>query len=168
VRKDQDLAAEAETLDKAIISAVSKEPAKRDAAGEQGIRDRLATITKERDELQKVFAAEFPDYAALSKPEPLAANDIQRLLSSEEVLIAFSVGAKESYVFVVTRDAAEWQKFRSAPQQSRKRSLPCAAASRSRWWPTRRTSMESARSASCSTSPWPTTSTLRSWGRSKR
>ena len=35
VRKDQDLAAETDVLDKAIIAAVSKEPSKRDAAGER-------------------------------------------------------------------------------------------------------------------------------------
>jgi septal ring factor EnvC (AmiA/AmiB activator) len=39
VRNDQDLAAEADTLDKAIIAAVSKEPAERDGAAEQRIRD---------------------------------------------------------------------------------------------------------------------------------
>jgi ABC-type transport system involved in Fe-S cluster assembly fused permease/ATPase subunit len=48
VRNDQDLAAAAEALDKAIIAAVSKEPAKRDAAAEQRIRDRLAEIAKQR------------------------------------------------------------------------------------------------------------------------
>src|SRR5262249_21881380 len=41
IRKDQDLAAEAETLDKTIIAAVAKEPAQRDSAAEQRIRDRL-------------------------------------------------------------------------------------------------------------------------------
>src|SRR5262249_3195113 len=66
VRNDQDLAAETETLDKAILAAVSKEPAKRDADAEQGIRDRLAEIAKRRTALQGVFAAEFPDYVELS------------------------------------------------------------------------------------------------------
>jgi tetratricopeptide (TPR) repeat protein len=66
VRKDQDLAAETETLDKAIVAAVSKEPGQRDATNEQRIRDRLAAIASERQALERVFAAEFPDYAALS------------------------------------------------------------------------------------------------------
>src|SRR5262249_21348401 len=47
VRHDQDLAAETDALDKAIVAAVSKEPAKRDAAAEQRIKERLAAITKE-------------------------------------------------------------------------------------------------------------------------
>ena len=63
VRRDQDLAAETEALDKAIIGAVSKERSKRDAAAESRNRDRLAAISAERAGLQTTFAAEFPDYA---------------------------------------------------------------------------------------------------------
>jgi hypothetical protein len=109
VRKDQDLAAEADTLDKAIIAAVSKEPGKRDATGEQRIRDRLAAIVTERNGLQKVFAAEFPNYAALSNPQPLTAKDIQNLLSDDEALVLLFTGDKESYVFALTRDRLEWK-----------------------------------------------------------
>ena len=65
VRKDQDLAGEAASLDKTIVAAVSKEPSRRDTATEQRIRDRMVAIVKERDDLQSVFAHEFPSYAAL-------------------------------------------------------------------------------------------------------
>jgi CHAT domain-containing protein/Tfp pilus assembly protein PilF len=109
VRNDQDLAAEAEALDKAILAAVSNEPAKRDAAGEQRIRDRLAEIAKQRTTLQGVFATEFPDYAALSNPWPLAVKEIQALLSGDEALLVYATGDKESYVFAVTRTSAAWK-----------------------------------------------------------
>jgi CHAT domain-containing protein len=105
VRKDQDLAAETETLDKAIIAAVSKEPGQRDAANEQRTRDRLAANATERQALEKVFAAEFPDYAALSHPQPLSVTDIQGLLSNDEALVLFAPGDKGTYVFAVTRTA---------------------------------------------------------------
>jgi CHAT domain-containing protein len=109
VRKDQDLAGEAEALDKAIIAAVSKEPAKRDTATEQRIRDRLAAIAAEREGLQKVFAAEFPDYAALADPQPLTAKDIQSLLSDDEAIVLWSSGDKESYVLALTGSASIWK-----------------------------------------------------------
>ena len=100
VRQDQDLAAEAETLDKAIIAAVSKEPSQRDAAAEQRTKERLAAIAGERDALQKVFASEFPDYAALSNPLPLTAKEIQSLLSDDEALVLFAAaGDQQSEVF---------------------------------------------------------------------
>jgi CHAT domain-containing protein len=111
VRNDQDLAAEAAALDKTILAAISKEPAKRDAAAEQRIRDRLAEIAKQRAALQGVFAAEFPDYAALSNPQPLTVKDIQALLSDNETLLAYATGAKESYVFAVTRKGTAWKQI---------------------------------------------------------
>jgi CHAT domain-containing protein len=109
VRRDQDLADEAETLDKAIVAAVSKERAKRDVAAEQRSRDRLAAIAAERANLQKTFAGEFPDYAALSNPLPLKAAEMQALLSDNEAIVQFAVTEKESYVFAMTRERVEWR-----------------------------------------------------------
>ncbi len=109
VRRDQDLAVEAETLDKAIVAAVSKDRSKRDPAAEQRNRARLTAIAGERATLQKTFAAEFPDYAALSNPLPMTAKEIQALLSDNEAMVLFSVNDKESYVFAITRDGVDWK-----------------------------------------------------------
>jgi CHAT domain-containing protein/Tfp pilus assembly protein PilF len=109
VRRDQDLAAEAETLDKAIVAAVSKERTKRDPAAEQRSRQRLAAIAAERAALQKTFAAEFPDYAVLSNPLPMTAKEIQALLSGDEAMVLFSVNDKEAYVFAITRESVDWK-----------------------------------------------------------
>jgi CHAT domain-containing protein/tetratricopeptide (TPR) repeat protein len=108
VRQDQDLSAEAKRLDDAFIAAVSRVPEQRDAAAEERSRDRLAAISVERGALQKTLTSQFPDYAALSNPQPLAAGDTQRLLSGDEALVAFYVGNKESYVFALTHDGAAW------------------------------------------------------------
>ena len=110
VRKDQDLASEGASLDKAIIAAVSNEPSRRDAAAEQRIRDRIATVAKERNDLQTVFTREFPDYAALSRPEPLTVKDIQPLLAADEALVVVDLAAK-SYVWAITRSAADWKEL---------------------------------------------------------
>ncbi len=109
VRNDQDLSAEAENLDKAILAAASQEPAKRDAAAELHIRNRLAEIARQHEELQDVFAAEFADYAALSNPLPLPVREIQALLSDGEAVLLYATGEKESYVFAVTRTGAAWK-----------------------------------------------------------
>jgi CHAT domain-containing protein/Tfp pilus assembly protein PilF len=111
VRRDQDLAGEAVALDKVIIAALTKEPSRRDAAAEQKIRDRIVAIAKERDDLGNVFTLEFPDYAALSRPEPLTAKDIQPLLADDEALVIVNLDAKKSYVWAVTRSAADWKKL---------------------------------------------------------
>jgi len=109
VRRDQDLAAEAEALDKSIVAAVSRERSKRDAAAEQRARARLAAISTERRSLQKILAAEFPDYTALSNPLPLAVGEIQALLSGDEAMAVFSISDRESYVLVVTREGFDWK-----------------------------------------------------------
>jgi CHAT domain-containing protein/tetratricopeptide (TPR) repeat protein len=109
VRRDQDLSSEAETLDKAIVAAVSKEPSKRDLAAEQRSRDRLAAIAAERAGLQKTFTAEFPDYAALSNPLPMTAKEIQALLSADEAMVLFAVADRESYVIAITRERFDWK-----------------------------------------------------------
>jgi CHAT domain-containing protein/Tfp pilus assembly protein PilF len=109
VRRDQDLGAEAEALDKSIVAAVSKERSKRDAAAEQRDRARLAAIATERASLQKTLSAEFPDYAALSNPLPLTVKEIQLLLSGEEAMVLFAVTEVESYVIAITRESFDWK-----------------------------------------------------------
>jgi CHAT domain-containing protein/Tfp pilus assembly protein PilF len=111
VRRDQDLGAEAETLDRAVVAAVSKEPSKRDAASEQRARARLGVISSERATLQKALATEFPDYAALSNPLPMTSAEIRALLSGDEALVLFAVADKESYVVALTREGLDWKQF---------------------------------------------------------
>ena len=108
VRKDQDLATEAERLDRAIVEAVSKEPSKRESMAEQRIRHRLDEASKERNDLQQVFVRDFPNYAALSKPEPLTTKEIQSLLDNDEALVVIDLD-EYSYVWVVTKDRADWK-----------------------------------------------------------
>lgn len=112
VRRDQDLAGEAGTLDKTIIAGLSSEPSKRDAAAEQRAKERIAAVAAERASLQKTFAVEFPDYAALSNPLPMSTAGLQSLLSHDEALVAFATRGKyPSYVFVVTRDRFDWKEI---------------------------------------------------------
>jgi hypothetical protein len=115
VRRDQDLAAAEDALDKAIVAAVSKERSKRDAAAEQRSRDRLAAIAAERATLQKTFATEFPDYAALSNPLPMTVKEIQALLSGDEAMVLFSVVDTQSYVFAITRTISTGSRCHRAP-----------------------------------------------------
>jgi tetratricopeptide (TPR) repeat protein/CHAT domain-containing protein len=111
VRRDQDLAGEAANLDKAIMAAVTKELSKHDPIGEQQIRDRIAAIGKERADLEAMLMREYPDYAALSNPQPLTAKDIHGLLADDEALIIVDLGDKKSYVWAITRTKADWKEL---------------------------------------------------------
>ncbi len=109
VRRDQDLSTEADALDKALVTAVSKERSKRDPAAEQRARARLAAISSERPVLQKTLSTEFPDYAALSNPLPLTVKEIQSLLSGDEAMLLLTTTIKESYVIAITRESFDWK-----------------------------------------------------------
>ena len=110
VRKDQDLTAEADRLDKSIIAAVSKPPAERNQAMEDQIRKHIDEIKLERDKLQDVFNQRFPDYVALSRPQPLTIEQTQALLADDEALVTIDLD-KRSYVWVITKDRAEWKEL---------------------------------------------------------
>jgi CHAT domain-containing protein len=110
VRKDQDLTNEARQLDKDIIAAVSKPPTERNVAAEDDLRKRIEEIRSEREKLREVFDKSFPDYVALSKPQPLSVSDTQALLADDEALLIFDLD-KSSHVWVVTKTRGEWKEL---------------------------------------------------------
>jgi hypothetical protein len=110
VRKDQDLIAEAGRLDKIIIAAVSKPTADRNLAAEDQIRKHIEEIKMEREKLQDVFNQRFPDYVALSKPQPLTVEETQALLADDEAVVIIDLDQR-SYVWVITKDRAEWREL---------------------------------------------------------
>jgi CHAT domain-containing protein len=77
---------------------------------EEQIRKRIAEINSERDKLQDVFNQRFPDYVALSKPQPLSVEQTQALLADDEALVTIDLD-KKSYVWVITKERAEWKEL---------------------------------------------------------
>ena len=110
VRKDQDLTTEADRLDQSIVAAVSKPPAERNTSAEDQIRKRIDEIKLERDKLQDAFNQRFPDYVALAKPQPLTIEETQALLADDEALVTIDLDVT-SYVWVITKDRAEWKEL---------------------------------------------------------
>ena len=111
VRKDQDLTAEAEVLDKTVIAFVSKPPSKRSAAAVDQVRTRIAEVKAEREKLQQTFNERFPDYAALSKPQPVSLEETQTLLADDEALLVFDLGP-QSYAWIITAHDADWTEIK--------------------------------------------------------
>jgi CHAT domain-containing protein len=109
VRNDQDLGAESKTLDQQLLAAVGGK-GNHDLSAEDALRGHLAAIAQQRQQLAKVFMTEFPDYVALSRPTPLTVHDLQGLLADDEAVVITSLGAK-SYVWVVTREKADWKEL---------------------------------------------------------
>jgi CHAT domain-containing protein/Tfp pilus assembly protein PilF len=110
VRKDQDLAREADLLEKSMIAVLSNSSAAASAAEEDRLRKRSDKIETERSKLLHVFTRRFPGYVALSKPQPLSVKDTQALLANDEALVVFDLGLK-SYAWIITQDQAQWQEL---------------------------------------------------------
>jgi CHAT domain-containing protein len=109
VREQQDVVVERRSLDKSLVAEVSKPPSERNAAREQALRERMSDLDQRLKQLNQRLAAEFPDYAALTSPQPLAAADVQKLLSGDEALVFLLSGEKATQVFAVTRGDLVWQ-----------------------------------------------------------
>lgn len=74
----------------------------------------LASVNREIDatltqyqELEGQIRTNSPKYAALTQPKPLRASEAQQLLDSQTVLLEYSLGAKRSFVFAVTRTSLD-------------------------------------------------------------
>jgi CHAT domain-containing protein len=65
----------------------------------------IAELTSRYQEVDAQIRASSPRYAALTRPEPLAVPDIQRLLDENTVLMEFALGEKRSWLWVVTPSA---------------------------------------------------------------
>lgn len=107
VRERQDAIGRRNRLDKALVAAASQPPEKRDAAGEQAMREELHDINMRVDAIDGKLRAEFPEFADLSQSKPLALAEAQRLLAPDEAMIAFVVDDDASYRFILRRDRAD-------------------------------------------------------------
>ena len=116
VRERQDLVAEWQRRDGVRAAAVSQAPDNRDRAAEATNVTRLATIDIRIAEIDKRLAAEFPNYAALSRPEPLSVEEVQAQLRPDEALVLFldtddSLMPQmpgETFIWVVNKTNVRW------------------------------------------------------------
>ena len=67
----------------------------------------MNTALSEYQELEGQIRANSPRYAALTQPKPLSAQQAQRLLDADTVLLDYSLGAKRSLLFLLTATALD-------------------------------------------------------------
>jgi predicted nucleic acid-binding protein len=109
VRESQDLSAAWRAKDKALLAALSKPGGQQDRAAVDALRKQIVDLDGRIAAVAARLDRDFPEYAALSNPKPLAAEEAQKLLGADEALVFFLAGDKESYVFALTRDAFDWR-----------------------------------------------------------
>jgi len=114
LRERQDLVQEFEGRDKLLIAAVAKTPDRRDRAGEDRLKSRIAEIGARIEEIDRSLNTQFPEYAALSKAAPISIADAQALLNPDEALLQFldlqPAGSipDTGFAWLVTKEDARW------------------------------------------------------------
>lgn len=79
----------------------------RDAAARASLEEEQDALLRELDLVEAEVRAGRPGYAALTRPRPLAATEVQALLDPETVLLSYSLGRERSYLWIVTRESFE-------------------------------------------------------------
>jgi CHAT domain-containing protein/Tfp pilus assembly protein PilF len=111
VRRQQDLKASLDSLEKHITTELGAPDGKRNDALIARLRAESARARQSFDETSAQIAREFPAYAELSNPAPLSVVQTQALLKPEEALVSFFSTNDKSYVFAVTREGSVWRQI---------------------------------------------------------
>jgi CHAT domain-containing protein/tetratricopeptide (TPR) repeat protein len=109
IRERQDLFAAWRDKDKMLVDVLAKPDGQRSAVQIEALRTQVADIERRSTALAVRLEKEFPEYAALSNPRPLKAEEVQPLLGPDEALVFFLTGDRESYVFALTRESFDWK-----------------------------------------------------------
>src|SRR5262249_44286445 len=83
IRERQDLLGEWKSKDKGLVAARAEPPARRNPDAEKVLSERLGAIDVRFGEIDKRLAKDFPEYAALASPRPVALADVQASLRDD-------------------------------------------------------------------------------------
>jgi tetratricopeptide (TPR) repeat protein/CHAT domain-containing protein len=108
VRELQDTAGELRAVNKALVGEISKTAGGGDARLSDTLHHRLTSLEQRLGKLNGRLAAEFPGYAALTSPKPLAVDEVRKRLGADEALVFLLTGEEATQVFVVTDAGLSW------------------------------------------------------------
>jgi CHAT domain-containing protein/Tfp pilus assembly protein PilF len=111
VRRQQDLKASLDSLEKRITTELGAPDGKRNDALITSLRAESARARQSFEETSARIVREFPAYAELSSPAPLTIAQTQALLKPDEALVSFFSANDKSYVFAVTRETSVWRQI---------------------------------------------------------
>jgi CHAT domain-containing protein/tetratricopeptide (TPR) repeat protein len=109
IRERQDLVSEWLSKDKLLTGALSRPVNQRNQLAEEELRKDLASIDGRIARIDATLAKQFPEYAALANPEPLAPAEAQAHLRPNEALVVFFDtpslygSSEETFAWAVTK-----------------------------------------------------------------
>ena len=71
-------------------------------ANTQALKDSISKLYADRDDLKNTIRAKSPAYANLQYPKPAKLADLQQQLDPDTVMLQYSLGERESYLWVIS------------------------------------------------------------------
>jgi CHAT domain-containing protein len=81
------------------------------------LMDEVRTLESALVDVDRRTSSEFSAFAALSRPRPLSAREVQGLLRPDEALLVIVPGSDAVYTWVVTRERFEWARSEMTADQ---------------------------------------------------
>ena len=108
VREGQDLLQRWRGIDEQLTATLQE------GAGNEirrALRSELDTLNKELVRVGARIAAEFPQYASLARPRPLAVSEVQKLVGPDDAILVYLVGDRGSFVWALSQNGFAWERL---------------------------------------------------------
>ncbi len=159
IRAQQDHLGRRKSIDKQLKDNYAGWQVSRIEESEEALRASLAEEDKALDAIETRLKTDFPNYAALARPEPLSITDVQAQLGNREALVLFldmnewgPAAGEETYIWAITKTESVGSAANWGPSPLRRRLQRSAADSTLRigltqvdGWPLRTTTSSAKR-----------------------
>ncbi len=108
VQEQQSLAVERQKLQSEIVQQLSAVPEMRRTERETILKNRIGEIDNRLEGIRKELEQEFPDFFALSNPEPLSIETVQKLLRENEVIIQYVPVGRNIFASAISNSESRW------------------------------------------------------------
>jgi CHAT domain-containing protein/Tfp pilus assembly protein PilF len=109
VREQQDLTAQWESLDKALVQSLSTARGDDNQRVASQLRKQRSNVEKRQESVAAILYEKFPEYRELTATPALAVAEVQALLGPDEVLVTYLVGAESTFVWAITDKGVRWE-----------------------------------------------------------
>lgn len=110
IRDAQDLSSQLQAVQKQLIASLDADNKGDHAEQRNALRARRDKLAGHLATAQQRIDREFPGYAELIRPQPMSIAKVRGQLAADEAMLVIFTGATESWIWAVSRDAAEWHR----------------------------------------------------------
>jgi tetratricopeptide (TPR) repeat protein/CHAT domain-containing protein len=110
IREQQDLRARWKEFERRTIGIAGSAEGRIEGPQAADLRREFLTLERRIDEITAEIGRRNPSYADLVNPQPLSIDEVQRLLKFDEAMVFYSVTNLDTYMWVVTRESADWRR----------------------------------------------------------